>query len=310
MSIVPSTYDIVDPKTLYRGKSYSSLAEDWLNWYVSADPDKRTLGPVVFLRSTPIHPIKPDGNKELTELNVTNIYAEDPLYDRPYPNNPHVRVGGDKLQIRKDQAVFIPIINAFEIARKPFQDWGSMHESTSLTIDYGDNPPEPEQLLIDEEPIKTKLDDFRIATNLFPVIIPEADYGRSLKDFLEESIAPGQYLAILEGYFVLIRNLSVGLHRIYSRASAPRERGGPYVAELLYEINVENKRAPRSRGAVGFSPPRNRALIDRTLREKEDKGEISGRQATNIIKAMAVTTKKTMPPKKRAPRIVKPKPQE
>lgn len=279
--------DIVDPATLYKGKSYSSLAQDWLNWYVSKDPDKRTFGPVVFLRSTPLPSAnKLEGNKELTELNVTNVYGDDASYDRPYANNPHVRVGGDKLQIRKDQAIFVPIIVSYEFALKPFYDWGSMQESTGLTIDYGDNPPEPKQLLFDGRPIRANLEDFRILTPLFPVIIPDVDYGRSLKDFLEESIAPGQYLAIVEGYFVLIKNLSAGTHRIYSRASAPRERGGPYVAELLYEITVEDRPALQSRGAVDFQPPRNIAIIKRIVNEKIDKGEITATQRNNILNAI------------------------
>jgi hypothetical protein len=290
------TYDIVDPAALYRGRSYSSLVQDMFNWYVSTDPDKRIFGPVVFLRSTPIpSPNRPDGYKESAELTVSNVYAEDPLYERPYANNPQLRVGGDKLQIRNDQAIFIPIIFAYEFSRKPFYDWGSMQDYTGSTIDYGDNPPKVQQLLIDGKPIDADLDKFRIVTPLFPVIIPEADYGRSLKDFLEESIAPGQYLAIVEGYFVLIENLKPsGTHRIYARASAPRERGGPYLAEFLYEIYVEERPKPPSRGALDFRPPRNQAVINRILLEKVEKGEITKDDMQDNLRA-------TEPPKRRPP---------
>jgi hypothetical protein len=293
------TYDVVHPDTPYHGKSYSSLVQDWVNWYVSVDPDKRTFGDVVFLRSTPIPSInRPDGAP--TEMTVSSVYTDDPLYDKPYSNNPEVRVGGDKLQIRTDQAIFVPIIASFEFARKPFHDWGSLQESTGLTIDYGDNPPLPSQVKIDGNNINTTLDEFRIRTALFPVIIPEADYGRSLKDFMEESLAPGQYLAIAEGYFVLIRNLSAGLHRIYSRASAPREKGGPYVAELLYELRVEEKPRVESRGAVDFQPPRNQALINRILKEKVVKGEITDVDQTAILGAIG-SIKRPTAPRRRVP---------
>jgi hypothetical protein len=286
------TYDIVDPEKLYRGKSYSTLIEDWFNWYLSVDADKRTLGPVVFLRSTVIPSAsQPNDYKEQTELSITNLYQDDPLYDKPYVNNPHVRVGGDKLQIYSDQDVFVPIIVAYEVARKPYYDWGSMQEFTGLTINYGDNPPAPEQLLIDGQPIKDPLiknqkdmEKFRIMTPLFPVIIPEADYGRSVKDFLEESFAPGEYLAIVEGYFLLINNFSPGTHRVYSRASAPRERGGPYVAEFLYEITVEKRpTSVPSRGAVQFRPPRNQAIINRILDEKIKKGELTQSEVNKVL---------------------------
>src|SRR5687767_822486 len=44
-------YAVIDPYFNYRGKSYSEWASDWFNWFVSVDADKRTFGPVVFLRS-------------------------------------------------------------------------------------------------------------------------------------------------------------------------------------------------------------------------------------------------------------------
>ncbi len=105
---------VVDPEKLYLGKSYSTLVEDWFNWFLSSDADKRNFGPVVFLRSKGLGSIN-----KTDALNATSTYSDDPYYDRPYANDPVIRVGGDKLQIRKDQAVFIPIIVAFEVARKP-----------------------------------------------------------------------------------------------------------------------------------------------------------------------------------------------
>ena len=44
-------YEVIDPRFLYLGKSYSEWVSDWFNWFISADADKRTSGPVVFLRS-------------------------------------------------------------------------------------------------------------------------------------------------------------------------------------------------------------------------------------------------------------------
>ena len=51
--------------------------------------------------------------------------------------------------------------------------------------------------------------------------------------------------------------------------------GGPYVAELLYEIVVENRPKSESKGSVGFQPPRNLAIIKRIVEEKKKKGEIT-----------------------------------
>ncbi len=41
-------------------------------------------------------------------------------------------------------------------------------------------------------------------TPVFTAVVPEADYGRSLKDFLEESVPTGHHPAIVDGYFVLM----------------------------------------------------------------------------------------------------------
>jgi hypothetical protein len=285
-------YEIVDPNELYFGKSYSGLAEDWFNWYVSADADKRNFGPVVFLRTAPIPPnSRASAYSVASEMSVTNTYADDAYYDRPYQNLPNVRVGGEKIVIRKDQAVFIPIIIGYEVMRKPYFDWGQMQELTGLTIDDGDDPPKREQLKIDGFPIEgasLKTDEdmkkFRILTSIFSVVVPEADYGRSIKDFLEVTVSPGVFPAIVEGYFVLLKNFTPGFtYLIHSRASAGREQRGPYVAELVYEISVENRTKPDSVGAVPYRSSRNQAIIKRILTEKMEKGELTQDQRDGIL---------------------------
>ena len=280
-------YDVVHPSKLYFGKSYSSLAEDWFNWYVSADADKRNNGPVVFLRSAPIPSEgKSTSYNVASEMSVTNSFADDAFYDRPYQNLPNVRVGAEKIQIREDQAVFVPIITAYEVARKPYFDWGQMMELTGSTIDYGDNPPTLEQLKINGDNV-IGIDDmkeFRILTSIFTAVVPEADYGRSIKDFLEVTVNPGHYPAIVEGYFVLLKGFKAGKkYLIHSRASAGREQRGPYIAELLYEISV----LPKMPGRVGALPfaksARNQSVIRRTLKEKTEKGEMAPETAREIL---------------------------
>ena len=64
---------------------------------------------------------------------------------RSYVNDPNVRIGGDRLKIFEDQAVFVPIMIAHWLKYEPNTDYGSMQDFTGLTIDYGDNPPDPKQ---------------------------------------------------------------------------------------------------------------------------------------------------------------------
>lgn len=61
---------------------------------------------------------------------------------------------------------------------------------------------------------------------------------------------------------------------------------GPYVAELLYEIVVENRPKPELKGSVGFQPPRNLAIIKRIVEERKKKGEITENQGNKILDAI------------------------
>jgi hypothetical protein len=278
-------YTIVNPHRLYLGRSYSDWISDWFNWYVSVDADKRNSGPVVFLRSQglPNKTIEDDilyasGESARSDA-LTDSFGADPNYPKLYPNNPNIRVGSDRLQIFEDQAVLVPIINAYELATVPYRDWGSLQGYTGPTIDYGDNPPDVNQLTINKHDIRLPqflgMRDFRIITPVFTAIIPEAEYGRSIKDYLEVRVTPGQYAAIVEGYFVMLK-FAEGSYWIHSFASGPREYiPGPYYAELLYQIEV-HKRAdcdPHGRISVG-RPSRNEHFIKKTLFRKKEIGEL------------------------------------
>jgi hypothetical protein len=196
-----------------------------------------------------------------------------------------VRVGAEKLQIYEDQGVLWPIIVATEIARKPYFDYGYMQDFTGLTIDYGDNPPEPKQYTINGDPIRPALDirEHRILTPIFTVVVPETDYGRSAKDFLEETILPNHYPAIVEGYFLLLK-FTPGQYFIHSYASAPRETRGPYFAELLYELDVNGRDPKESKGAPGFIPERNNGIIKKLISEKINNNELTVDDANKIMK--------------------------
>jgi hypothetical protein len=294
------TYKVIPTNELYRGRTYSSWVSDWLNWFLSTDADERNFGPVVFLRSHGLpNPCGccdgtngTNGNNGLTVAkDVATTYADDTYYPRPYSNNPNVRVGGERLRINESQAVLIPIIVAFEVARKPYFDWGIMQEFTGLTIDYGDNPPDSNQLTIDGNPIKPPLqmEDFRIVTPIVTAVVPESDYGRSVKDFLEEDFPVGHYPAIVEGYFVLIK-FKPGEYLIHSWASAPRETRGPYFSELIYQIEVDavRPRAVPSKGVIPFRPGRNEAIIRKILSQKVKIGELPAAISTDIARKIRI----------------------
>lgn len=310
-------YQIINPTSLYCGKSYSDWTTDWVNWFLSADADRRNSGPVVFVRSKGLPDKKTGPNiSESSHLSGYSIADDDSGTLRSYTNDPNIRIGGDKLHIFEDQAVFVPIIVAFTLKANPIADWGSMQDTIGSTIDCGDNPPDNSQLSINGRPLSLAVPDdqtkgvwnpstlllnaveaeklaidkaratlkkmaqdgktekeiqdaikdekrkifnerkkqvnlvrehrlmesFRVATPVFTAIVPEAPYGRSAKDFIEEApVAAGIYPAMADGYFVMLK-FQKGTYWVHSWASAPRESRGPYFSELLYQIEVHAKR--------------------------------------------------------------------
>jgi hypothetical protein len=282
----------VDPRFNHRGKSYSEWICDWFNWFLSAYADTRNSGPVVFLRSHGI-PNKITGAYtsdvpgQLIGSDTQGCNSIDPSPGGIYVNDPNIRIGSDKLVISDDQAVLVPIIIAYVFLSKigeqyigtTFSDLGTSKEYNCLTIDNGDNPPLPGQLTINENYVKISDEDmkqFRIGTPIFPAVVPDAPYGTSIKDFLEEgSVAPGCYPALVEGYFVMLNNFEPGnTYWVHSWASAGKEVRGPYFSELLYQIEVVKGRKLHGQ-ITGTRPPRNENVFKRTLSEKLRIGELT-----------------------------------
>ena len=283
-------YTVLKPSNLYHGRSYSGLAEDWFNWFLSSQADNRNTGSVVFLRSSglPHYSLVSRSNSQ-TELSATSTFGDEPYYDKPYPNNPNVRIGGEKLRIRDNQAVFWPWITSFDVKRRPYYDWGRMQEYTGLLIDNGDDPPIVNNITINGSPINigtiNDMREFRTQTNIFTALVPESDYGTSVKDFLEEEIVPGEYAAHVDGYFVLLK-FEPGTYILHSRVSAGREVGGPYVAEILYEIEVDRAADLPHRGILERQPFRNEAIIRKIVNEKLSNKEIDETRAQKIMDAV------------------------
>jgi hypothetical protein len=285
----------MDPHNNYRGKSYSEWTTDWFQWYVSAHADKRNSGPVVFLRSHGLpnsitgaytsdipNQITATGTDTSSDGRITDLD-----YPTTYVNDPNIRIGSDKLQIFEDQAVLCPIIIAYELASAPYRDWGTLQDYTGLLIDNGDNPPDPRQLTINNTEIglPLEMEEFRITTPIFTAVIPDAPYGTSIKDFLEEGpIAPGRYQAMLDGYFVMFKlPSSPTSYWVHAWASAGREAQGPYFSELLYEIEVFPRVKQRLHGMITTRyPARNEGVTNRILNKKKENGEFTAPEVNDI----------------------------
>ena len=97
-------------------------------------------------------------------------------------------VGNDKIEIFSDQAILAPVMGSNMDADEPGVTEEYMRAWVRNAIDNGDNPPKSYQLIINDEPIfddEDGLAEFRIETPLFQLMVPEVEFGASLKDFME-----------------------------------------------------------------------------------------------------------------------------
>jgi hypothetical protein len=296
-------HKVIRPDSLYLGKSYSEWVCDWFNWFLSADADNRNSGPVVFLRSRGLPNRLTGANiSDVPGANISDVPGPGDItdssnlgtsysasYSTAYVNDPNIRIGGDRLRIFADQAVLVPIIIAYWLRYESNTDWGSMQEFTGLTIDYGDNPPDLNQLTINRRPLAIGGDRdfaaFRIVTPIFTAVVPDVPYGKSIKDFLESPVPPGSYPAVVEGYFVMIRfdPLEEESYWIHSWASAPREVRGPYFSELLYQVDVVDRRPRVPRGRVTPDrPTRNQRILSNIAEQKDRSGDLTGAELSTF----------------------------
>ena len=138
--------------------------------------------------------------------------------------------------------------------------------------------------------------DFRVSTPIFTAIVPDAPYGTSLKDFLEEGpIEPGNYPALVDGYFVMLKfNVPKGESKtfwVHCYANAGREPRGRYFSEMLYEIEVSCRRKPYGRISSRY-PALNESLMNRILKKKSDNGELTETQVSNVRSIVAEARRK------------------
>jgi len=289
-------YEVLDPNKVHFGKTYSSLVEEWFNWFVTSDADKRTSGQVVFLRSMGTsHSILEDhDSRSGKDQSVSSSYTEDQYFARSYKNDPNIRVGRDKLQICVNQGIFLPIIMAYQEATKPYHDYGFMQDYTGSTIDHGSNPPDVSQLTINGQsivlPRGREMRDFRIATPVFTAVVPDTDYGRSIKDFLQMELPSGNYPMMAEGYYFLLKFNDPGTYVVYSYANAGRETHGTYFSEFLYQIQVNECEDKISIGNPPFKSQRGASIISQLLKKKVKSGELLYDDAKDILIKAKITS--------------------
>lgn len=230
-------YSVVLPHEAYRGKTYSEWICDWINWFFSVDPDRVNNGPVVFLKQFP--PLTESGSDEVDSTTNEVLLSS-------YKNKPNIMVGDESLEVFDDQAIICPVIMAYwAAAYGPTDTEAFLRQRVRSDIDNGDDPPRQSQVTINGKNIEldasVNMGDYRFETPVFQLMVPDAEYGKSYKDFVEYPVEAGSFPAVGCGYFLLLKDLVPGQYTIHSHARGRSTENGDYYAELLYQISVRDR---------------------------------------------------------------------
>jgi hypothetical protein len=204
-------------------------------------------------------------------------------------------VGGDKIEIFSDQGILFPVIMAYWIANEPIETEEYMRQKVRSDIDNGDNPPRLDQVTINgreikirdpndpdsfineklPEEIRKEMRKYRIETSLFSTMVASTEYGLSYKDIVEYPTVPGTANAVVCGYYFLITDLEEGRYVIHSHARGRSTEKGEYFAELLYDINVVDRKQKTLSPQSGKIPERITQRLIYKLQDQLDRNLIT-----------------------------------
>ena len=274
---------VVKCDKVYRGKTYSQWIPEWCNWFYMIDPDQYNGEPwndVKFLRSFP-------SPEKIAKLDPTQkIQYEGSAM---YRNLPNVMMGSDRIVMYDDQAIFFPVMLAIWIASDPTDEYGEMERWVKEQNSHSDDPAMSYQFTIDgkilvnsdgipfnsDDILKYKID----SSGTFSLRIPEADYGKSLNDFVFKPSPPGWHQAYCQGYFFMVEGFKprAESYFIFSMARGAPYAAGEYYASFAYEIKViPSYLRPRSSQSGNFPEKIMNNIKNEIISRKEKKeiGEI------------------------------------
>jgi len=238
-------YEVVDPKTVFRGLTYGQWVAVWYNNLLSVEPDVVYRGGngMAFLR----------GNVEYqgTEYQKGVVAKQEAFYSS---------IDERRIRIQKDTAVFVPVITSQFLVGDEYQGV-VLNDELALraaarrdTVSGGEIAARIKKpgsdtmtaLVPDKD-----LNEFYIETSLFPVTVSK---GSTYIGTRGTTIAPGVYYALVAGIFVILVNFEEGLYRI-----AFSGRGvGNYLTKSQYDVIVYKDMARLddvSKGPKGFTWP-------------------------------------------------------
>lgn len=228
-------YEVLDVEHNYRGLSYGSWAATQRNWLFSERPDYQYENDILFLRGSMFY----SGSEAAKEQKQTPSIPDKQVF--------HNRTGDLEERIHEEAAIFVPVITATFVIGESFggtyfenedQIRNAARKETRLSGDMWAVIKNEKDA--DWKNIVTNIKDYWIESPLFRLRV--SDKNPFLKT-LELPLEPGEYDAVVVGYFILIKHIDPGRYRIQFGAKGR----GDYRTDAIYDIYVESKLTNTSR---------------------------------------------------------------
>ena len=238
---------VVRPEQSYNGLSYGDWATRWTNWVFSDDPDSTEIqGDVLFLR----------GNlkyyQDLAKAERMGLFmAGEGKKGVDRWKSFYDRTGEDSIVISDDTAIFVPVLTSTEF-------FGGESELGTMTTEaqvrnitrIATDESGPIWATIESSDGKGRscVDDlrkYRITSPVFKLWISERN--PYWKDIFQYPINPGEYDAVTDGFFILLRNMAEGSYRIRFGGKGRSD----YRTDSVYDIHV-SARLPSQVNCDGY----------------------------------------------------------
>jgi hypothetical protein len=183
-SITDPNHNVVPVGAPYLGKTYEQWSEKWWRWAVSIPAPKNPI-------------VAPSGYYDASIGQSGNVWFLAGTENK----QGIVRI----VKIPAGKSIFFPIINVLYYDDKHDQTYESMSTVTTAIIDGTI----VKEVTVDGTPLKN-LDNFRKGSDLFVVKTPKKG------DFIyDPTLEQGRYNAVSDGYWIMLKPLSKGVHTIY-----------------------------------------------------------------------------------------------
>jgi len=218
---------VVKPEQNFKGMSYGDWAAAWSNWLFSEYADRtEAQGSMLFLR----------GNIEGYKDAVATSF-----YDRT----------GDRcVIIPKEKAILIPVLTSMEFIGTHNQEetYDSEDMARNAAQTHNDKSGGIWALIqkfdegkLEWEPIVGDLAKYRVTSSVHPLKISEKSAFLEKLSY-EDHVGPGEYQAVTDGFFIIIKELPIGSYRL--QFGGKGQQATNYRTNAIYDIHItENGRS-------------------------------------------------------------------